>query len=482
LDVVVLGAGPAGSTAARLLSQWGHEIVLITRSPARRSLAESLPPSCSKLLDRVGARAAVDAAGFVRASGNTVRWGESDERVELFGTGELGYQVARDRFDALLLDEAVRAGACVIHGVAGRVRPASGDGPTATVAFATREGPQSLRAPWILDCRGQSAPRASPKESVRTVALVGVWESERWQLADSTHTLVESYRSGWAWSVPETEQRRFVTVMVDPAVTRLGGRSIGRQYREQLAQTDWIGPMCARVARPIGRVWARDATQHCASEIAAGGVLRVGDAASFVDPLSSFGVKKALASAWLAAVTVHTALVDPKMAASAAAFYEARERAMYETLARTSAALAGPAGKRHESPFWDARASDGLEAAPPPAGAAAARASRARAALGELKARERIALEPGTGVTREARPVVTGNRIALLEHLVSPEFPEGVRYLRNVDVVRLAELAAAHDEVGELYAAYASAAAPVPLPDFLGALSTLIGSELLTLG
>jgi hypothetical protein len=47
--------------------------------------------------------------------------------------------------------------------------------------------------------------------------------------------------------------------------------------------------------------------------------------------------------------------------------------------------------------------------------------------------------------------------------------------------VLLSELATAHDQVGDLYAAYARAAAPVPLPDFLGALATLIGGEVLIL-
>lgn len=514
-DAVVLGAGPAGSAAARLLSLWGHDVLVLSRPPARRALAESLPPSCTKLLDRIGVRAAVDGAGFLRATGNTVRWGGTEERVELFGSGELGYQVPRDRFDALLVREAVLAGARVIEGSAGRMRPAPDGSDCATVGFITTEEAGTLAARWILDCRGKSAsraPRASTRAKVgapnenagagrqngglgrssaavgaspRTLALVGAWECSRWPVPDPTHTLVESYQGGWAWSVPETERRRLVTVMVDPAVTRLDGRGVARQYREQLACTWWIGPMAARAARMMGRAWACDATEHCSTEIARSGVLRVGDAASFVDPLSSFGVKKALASAWLAAVTVHTALADPAMASPAAAFYEVREREMYHALSRASAALAAPAGRNHQGGFWGARvrdAADDLEAS----GANTSTSSpgseaRARAALDELKARDRTRLRLGTGVTREARPVVAGNVIALRDHLVGGAFPSGVRYLRNVDVVVLADLARAHDQVGDLYGAYARTAASVPLPDFLGALASLIGSGVLTL-
>src|SRR4051812_25680038 len=62
IDVAVLGGGPAGAAAARLLASHGHRVAVLTRAPARPALAESLPPSVAKLLDRIGVRAAVDAA------------------------------------------------------------------------------------------------------------------------------------------------------------------------------------------------------------------------------------------------------------------------------------------------------------------------------------------------------------------------------------------------------------------------------------
>src|SRR5215470_12119827 len=111
VDVAILGGGPAGSAAARLLASHGHRVAVLTRTPTRPTLAESLPPSVGKLLDRIGVRSAVDAADFVRATGNTVWWGTDELRVESFGAGSLGWQVRRDRFDTVLLAEAERASA-----------------------------------------------------------------------------------------------------------------------------------------------------------------------------------------------------------------------------------------------------------------------------------------------------------------------------------------------------------------------------------
>jgi flavin-dependent dehydrogenase len=118
--VVVIRGGPAGSSAARLLATWGRQVVLLTRPGAQPALGESLPPSCDKLFDRIGVRQVIETAGFLQSTGNTVRWGTVEERVERFGGGRYGYQVARDAFDQLLLDQAVSAGAIVRRNAAVR--------------------------------------------------------------------------------------------------------------------------------------------------------------------------------------------------------------------------------------------------------------------------------------------------------------------------------------------------------------------------
>ena len=63
-----------------------------------------------------------------------------------------------------------------------------------------------------------------------------------------------------------------------------------------------------------GGPWGWDASMYCAEHLAGEDWLLAGDAASFIDPLSSAGVKKAMASGWLAAVTVNTSLADASRA------------------------------------------------------------------------------------------------------------------------------------------------------------------------
>jgi hypothetical protein len=267
--------------------------------------------------------------------------------------------------------------------------------------------------------------------------------------------------------------------MVDPTTTPVASRDgLHQSYLDQLARTRSLAPL-VKDARLIPPVFARDASPYSARAFAEPGVLLVGDAGSFVDPLSSFGVKKALASAWLASVVVRSVLENPSITDAALQLFNERERAMYDSLRRSAAALARDASAAHPTSFWESRASAAGESdltLEPDVAALRADADVLRA-FNELRTGQAPLRLHQTAVPRAPRAIVRENRVTVEDHLVIPDFPAGVRYVRNVDLVRLSELAPAFDDVPELFDAYNRFAPPppVPLPDFLGALSLLIG-------
>ena len=496
-EVGVIGGGPAGATAARLLASWGHSVALFAR-PVRQPLAESLPPSCVHVLNRVGVREAVEGAGFVRSSGNTVCWGAEGERVERFAARALGYQVERGAFDALLVGEAERRG---VHVVRATVTGVDHGGPDARlVRFSSGDPPAAgaLRCRWVLDCTGRSGlvarqdGRRRLERGNRTMALAAMWERSdaRWGLEDDSHTLVEGYRDGWGWSVPASLTRRCVALMVDPARTMLGSRrELARVYARELAGAARLARLVRGAAR-VGPVWARDASPYFAPPVAAADVLRVGDAVSFVDPLSSFGVKKALSSAWMAAVVVHTGLTSEAMRTAALSLFEHRERTMYEALRRRTVELAGEAAvdrgrERDGAGFWDraAHVETERDAVEEPDVMALRCDADVLRAFEAIRQRPRLVLRQHGDLRRVQRPAIRDHVVVLEDQLAAPSFEHGIRFLRNIDLVTLADLAPAHDQVPELYDAYVRAVprpAP-PLPDFLGALSVLVGKGLLAL-
>lgn len=482
-DAAVIGGGPAGAVAAMLLAAWGHRVVVFTRAArVRQTIAESLPPSIQKLLARVGALEAVDAAGFYRSRGNTVWWESQDARVEPFPHGALGYQVMRGDLDRLLLDLAHRSGATVRHASVRAVALLDDQTRPARIEYQANGGLETLEAPWVLDASGRAALVARamelrvPEPGHRTTALIGEWRRERpWEVPDETHTLVESYEDGWAWSVPTSPLARQVAVMVDPrrGVTALAeDRRLVTMYQAELAKTTHLRRLTNDAAL-WGTPTAHDASLYGTTRACGPGFLLVGDAGSFIDPLTSLGVKKALASAWLGAVVVHTALKDPSMAALGLELFASREREMYAAFRRLTALQFGHVAQRRDHPFWNDRAEvPGLDEMVDPAHEGGQTAAVVEAFEG-LKRSPTIHLAPTVRWRIARRPAVHDREVILDDHLETPD-GRSMRFLRGVNVVTLGAMVQAHTQVPGLFEAYIRHNPAVPLPDFLVVLATLL--------
>jgi len=457
-EVIVLGAGPAGAAAARLLSLWGHRVRIVSKPrQAALALAESIPPSTRKLFDRLGVRDAIERAGFVRSTGNTVWWGSGECRSELFADGQQGWQVTADRLESLLRGAATDAGVEVEE------RRADPD--------------DAAHARFTLDCTGRGGVLARARRlrrlepGLKSVALVGLWQpGASFAVPDATHTLLESYADGWAWSVPDAAGRRFVAVMVDPRTSALSRDDDSRAvYLAEIRKTHRFRTLltdAALVSGPAG--W--DASMYSAERYADGSVLLVGDAGSCIDPVSSAGVKKALASGWLAAVAVHTALVRPSMQHHAFKFFDAREAEVYASFRAETVRQLSSAAQGHANRFWIDRA----EADTGADGSAGETDARVAAAFERIRRSESLRVDRGEDARIEPRPTVSGCEIVLEDRLVSDDGGAAVRYAHDVDLLALIDLAPSYSQVPDLFAAYQRRAGPVALPDFLAALALAV--------
>jgi len=451
--IVVLGGGPAGAAAAKLLATWGHRVHLVTRPSGDRRLAVSIPPSCSKLFDVLGVSDAVERAGFIRSTGNTVWWGQAEVRVEMFADHQRGWQVNLERFEAVLLDEAVRAGTTVQRRVVSPHEP-----PSQGVTF-------------VLDCTGRTGVLARGRNlrrypaGPRTIALAGEWLAAWWGLPDDSHTVIESYPDGWMWSVPLARGVRHVCAMIDPQRSDLArGRSSRDVYLAEIAKTRVFKAMLVTASLASGPSgW--DASTYHADEYAGDGWLLAGDAGSFIDPLSSAGVKKALASAWLAAVVVNTYVHTPAMRQHALEFFSAREREIERHYTAESLAFLTAAGRGLDRPFWSNRAADGDETTGDTAAIRDAFEQLKTSAAFRMKVSERLRVEP--------RPLVEGREIKLAAHIIAPDSAV-IRYLHGIDMVALLELAPGVSQVPDLFEAYARRHTPPSLHDFLMAVSEAV--------
>ena len=503
--MLVVGGGPAGCAAAASLARHGHDVALVTRpAPPAKWLAESIPGSARKLLERVGALDALDAAGLVPNEGNTVWWAGMPRRDERFGAPERGFHADRAALEATFHEVAREAGARLMT-----------DGPvieTAEQPDGWRVGTATARyrARWVLDASGRAGVLArhglrTRERGIATLALVGGWTSARGHAPpDPGCTLIESYRDGWAWSVPTSPRTRCVTAMVDPRRTHLAReRGLDGMWHAELAKAARLGQRLAG-GELAGPVRACPASLYGANSHGRPGLLLVGDAGSFIDPLSSYGVKKALASAWLAAIVAHTGIEDDAMAGPACELYDDREREVYRTYRALSVPFLEQAAEANGHAFWEVRLDAAREAgasivesAPAPGAPAVSEPGdrslaerRADAFLARPEVREAwermrslpsVHFRPAPGLSTVHRPAVVDDRITLAAHLISDRLPDGARYVRNVDLGRLVKVAPASGQVPDLFEAYNRRGSEASLPDFLAALSFAVGAGFLDL-
>jgi hypothetical protein len=221
-----------------------------------------------------------------------------------------------------------------------------------------------------------------------------------------------------------------------------------------------------------GAPWGRDASPYTSRRFCGPGFLFAGDAASCIDPLSSFGVKKAMVSGWAGAVVANTWLRRPAMRQAALRFHDERERTVYESYKRQAGGYSREAAAGEAQPFWGTRSewAEGTGVAVPE--------ERVRATWQELRGMADIRLRRGDGVEAREKPRIEDREVVFGSALAAPG-GEPLDFVAGVEVSRLVELAPHCRQVPDFFEAYNRAAAPVELPQFATALSTLVAAGIL---
>ena len=403
LPIVVLGGGPAGSTAAALLARQGWEVVLLERERfPREHVGESLLPASIPILETLGVLEEVQAAGFVPKYGATMVWGRSSApwSWHFRETNERyphAYQVWRPRFDQILLENSRRAGVEVREGW--RALDVRFDGERAAAVECRPEAggeTETIEAAWVVDATGQAGligRRLALREAdefFRNLAVYAYFrDARRLEGIDSGNIFIEAFEHGWSWAIPLPDDVMSVGLVVDAAwgAERLAEQPPQQFLEAQLAATVHTSRMlasaeCVDEAR-IVRDWS-----YVSRRLVGDGYILVGDAACFIDPLFSSGVHLALSSAVLAAAYVTSALRTPDLRGPAAEVYSQLYMQQYQQF-REMAALFYASNRTADSYFWEARRIVG-------GGAATAREAFIAAVAGQPpQGYERVVLERG---------------------------------------------------------------------------------------
>jgi flavin-dependent dehydrogenase len=306
-DIAIVGAGPAGSALALCLARAGARVALIERLRERLfRVGETLPPGVAARLQRLGIWDAFVASRPRAADHMLSSWGSSELQSQSFITNpyQCGWQIDRARFDELLMQAAIDAGAVLRVGC--RVRALDGDGAVGWRLQLDGASEATLRARWLVDASGRTARIAFRLgiDRLRIDNLIGVALLFATDGQHGPHgPMIEAARDGWWYSACLPGNKELAVFMTDADLCQGAGKDMTKFALDQMA----AAPHTARRMQDL-RLQLRASVWPAASQrlacAAGAGWLAVGDAALARDPLSSSGIDFALASAALACQTL----------------------------------------------------------------------------------------------------------------------------------------------------------------------------------
>jgi flavin-dependent dehydrogenase len=317
VDVVVLGAGPAGCLASARLNQLGHRVLCVEKLFfPRHVIGESLLPRCNQLLREAGLLAAVEARGYTRKHGATFLWGDKRERFAfadaLSDDDPWTYQVPRDDFDQTLATEARRQGVDLRFGHAVRGVTLAPDHVLVTVDDLERGRTVEVRARFVLDCSGYGrvlptllgleAPTGLPD---RVACFTQVENDERPTGDEGGDIWVCRHpEDGWIWLIPFSDGRTSVGSVCAASYWDAQPGTMQEKLRRFLSQEPNTTKRLRGAAQVMAvrelRSYARVVSRMFGDRWAV-----TGNAGDFLDPVFSSGVTLALESSNLAAGIVH---------------------------------------------------------------------------------------------------------------------------------------------------------------------------------
>ncbi len=314
-DAIVMGGGPAGSTTATRLAQAGRRVVLLEREAFPRfHIGESLLPGCLPLFDKLGVHDAIANAGFLpKHAAEFVSADGSFERRYPFADGMVpglpsAYEVDRDRFDQILLDNAKKQGVEVRQPAEVKSFSIEAD----RVEVRLRDG-ETLAGQVLVDATGQRSLVAGRFElrqmdpELKNFAIYSHFEGAARASGDREGDItIVLVPDGWWWVIPLAGDRTSLG-KVAPSRALAGRRADESYFTEEIAATPYLRERFAGATRsaPVRTTsdYAYQSRQYAGDRW-----LLCGDAAAFLDPVFSTGVYLANVGGFRAAEAVEQAL------------------------------------------------------------------------------------------------------------------------------------------------------------------------------
>lgn len=330
-DVVIIGAGPSGTAAAAILAEKGYRVLALEKgSFPRYCVGESLIPFTYHPLKRLGLIDSLKRSAFVKKhsvqfvapSGNASQPFYFNTRYD--DNVSQTWQVLRSEFDQMMVEKAQSNGAEIRQNTQVR-KLIREEGKCVGVIARNESGDEyEVRAPMTLDCSGReafTAVRNGWRMGDPLLNKVAVWTyykgAKRDEGMDAGATTVAYVpEKGWFWFIPQHNDQVSVGVVAEGKyLSRDGVKKPKDIFEREIKQNKWIEDRLS-TGEQFGPHYITGEYSFRSRYCAEDGLLLVGDAFGFLDPVFSSGLLLALKSGVMAGDAVDRALREKNYAAA----------------------------------------------------------------------------------------------------------------------------------------------------------------------
>jgi flavin-dependent dehydrogenase len=315
-DALVIGGGPGGSAVSTLLARAGKRVLVLEKEHFPRfHIGESLLPYNRALFEEMGVLKTLEAEGFPRKVGAQFHIGNASKALKLvFSNGgytreSSAFQVERATFDHILLKHARSSGAEIREGWA--VTAFETNEEKARVEARDERGVrESFSARFLIDASGRGNFTGNQQglrvihPDLKKLAVFGHFENVR--LDEGTawgDTVIVRLENSWFWVIPISARKTSVGCVMDQEEFAQAKQSPAEMFEHMWRSSSEMRSRMA-AARLVSTIQTTSDFSYYNRRLIGPRLLRVGDAAGFMDPIFSAGVYLAMYSGKLAAKAV----------------------------------------------------------------------------------------------------------------------------------------------------------------------------------